>query len=235
MAEAGKKPAARSAPKPAKKPVAKKVKATGRKQAATKATARGATAARKPKAATATGRARAKKTPPRPVKVEKGPAKKSAKVPTTAKATVAKPSVKARPAPKAPARPRRPSGPPLSARQLDRLRGLLRDARERHLHTAEDLEAEAETLATEREPGDTQFDEESGEGDTVTVERERDLVQAASERQTVEDIDRAIARMDAGRYGICVSCGGRIPVARLEVIPWTELCVDCKARGERRR
>jgi RNA polymerase-binding protein DksA len=217
MAKAAKKPATRSAAKPAKKPAAKKAKAP----------------ARKPVAAKATKSSRASAT-----KAAKAPSKKAAKAP--AKATKApaakatKPATKA-PASKAPPKPKKPSGPPFSARQLERLRGLLREARQRHLHTAEELEAEAETLATEREPGDTQFDEESGEGDTISVERERDLVQAAAERQTVDEIDEAVARMDGGKYGVCVSCGARIPVARLEVIPWTELCVDCKARGERRR
>ncbi len=58
---------------------------------------------------------------------------------------------------------------------------------------AEELEASAEQLASEREQGDTQFDEESGEGDTVSVERERDLSLSATARQTVDDIDRALA------------------------------------------
>ena len=65
--------------------------------------------------------------------------------------------------------------------------------------------------------------------------RERDLALSATARQTVEDIDAALERMESGTYGYCASCGDRIPVARLEVIPWAELCVKCKARGERRR
>ena len=61
------------------------------------------------------------------------------------------------------------------------------------------------------------------------------LALSATARQTVDDIERALARMANGTYGLCVSCGDRIPVARLEVIPWAEQCVKCKARGERRR
>ena len=103
------------------------------------------------------------------------------------------------------------------------------------LRQADELQAEAELLASEREQGDTQFDEESGEGDTVSVERERDLALSATARQTVEDIERALDRMPTGTYGLCVTCGDRIPVARLEVLPWAVQCVKCKARGERRR
>ena len=65
---------------------------------------------------------------------------------------------------------------------------------ERLLHQSEELAAEAEQLAREREGGDTQFDEESGEGDTVNVERERDLLLSASARQVVEEIDEALVR-----------------------------------------
>jgi RNA polymerase-binding transcription factor DksA len=88
---------------------------------------------------------------------------------------------------------------------------------------------------TEREQGDTQFDEESGEGDTISVERERDLMLSATASQAVEEIDAALARMDAGTYGLCTPAGRRIAVARLEAIPWAETCVECKQRVERRR
>ena len=55
-----------------------------------------------------------------------------------------------------------------------------------------DLKAEADSLAQEREPGDVQFDEESGEGGTVTVDRERDLALSAQALPAVEEIDDAL-------------------------------------------
>ncbi len=118
---------------------------------------------------------------------------------------------------------------------LDKLRRLLEEERETYVRQARDLAAEAEALATEREPGDTQFDEESGEGDTLNVERERDLALSASANQAVEEIDRALRRMDAGSFGICERCGKKIAVARLEALPFAALCIECKSREERRR
>ena len=118
---------------------------------------------------------------------------------------------------------------------LEKLRRLLEEERETYLRQARDLAAEAEALASEREPGDTQFDEESGEGDTLNVERERDLALSASANQAVEEIDRALRRMDAGTYGICERCGKKIAVARLEALPFAALCIECKSREERRR
>ena len=118
---------------------------------------------------------------------------------------------------------------------LERLRRLLEEERETYVRQAHDLAAEAEALASEREPGDTQFDEESGEGDTLNVERERDLALSASATQAVEEIDRALRRMDVGTYGICERCGKKIGVARLEALPFAALCIECKSREERRR
>ena len=64
---------------------------------------------------------------------------------------------------------------------------------------AESLKAEADMLMAEREPGDVQFDEESGEGDTLAVERERDLALSAQAQAAVEEIDLALGQ-DQGRH-----------------------------------
>jgi DnaK suppressor protein len=40
----------------------------------------------------------------------------------------------------------------------------------------------------------------------------------------------ALARIDAGTYGVCVSCDGRIPFGRLLVMPETARCVACGPR-----
>ena len=111
----------------------------------------------------------------------------------------------------------------------------LTDERATYLRQAETLQAEADSLTEDREPGDVQFDEESGEGDTVNVERERDLLLSASARQTVEEIDRALERIAGGTYGVCLPAGRRISLERLDALPYADTCVDCKARAERRR
>ena len=99
----------------------------------------------------------------------------------------------------------------------------------------ESWQQEAESLANDREGGDTQFDEESGEGDTFNVERERDLLLSATARQIVDEIDRALERMKNKTYGVCVPAGRRISLERLDALPYAETCVECKARAERRR
>jgi RNA polymerase-binding transcription factor DksA len=254
-ASAAKKPA--KAPTKTATPVKKGVKTAAPKKAPAQKAARGKAVAKKVSAQKpARGKPPAKKAVAKKPVAKKSPEKKAPakKAPAQkAKAPEPEPEAPKRPKPTAAdliPKPARKSGSvicPLSGfevvpqkaslgeRTIERLRTHLTEERERHLRQANDLAAEAEALAHERDQGDTQFDEESGEGDTVNVERERDLLLSASARQTVEQIDAALARMDAGTYGLCVPAGRRIAVERLDAIPYAEECVDCKARAERRR
>lgn len=102
--------------------------------------------------------------------------------------------------------------------------------RERASYTssADRLAAEAAALMADREPGDVQFDEESGEGDTIAVERDRDLALSAAARQSVADIDAALERLDNNTYGLCVAGDDVIPRERLEAIPEASVCVTHK-------
>src|SRR5690349_21034516 len=43
-------------------------------------------------------------------------------------------------------------------------------------------------------------------------------------------IEEAIHRLDQGAYGICMECENEIPAARLEAVPWTRVCVNCKEK-----
>jgi DnaK suppressor protein len=71
----------------------------------------------------------------------------------------------------------------------------------------------------------------TGQGDVDSLlEREVADASAARARDAIEDIDAALARMDAGTYGLCESCGIPIPVERLEAIPHARFCVRCAAR-----
>ncbi len=121
--------------------------------------------------------------------------------------------------------------PQFDKKYLDKQRRLLMEERSRYVTSATRLKAEADSLVEEREPGDVQFDEESGEGDTLAVERERDLALSAHARAAVDQIDAALARIDNGTYGICLVSGKPIPRQRLNAIPWAAERVEHKAGG----
>ena len=112
---------------------------------------------------------------------------------------------------------------------------LLREARIDLVGQADRLQDEANQLIEEHEMGDAQFDEEGGEGDTMVVERERDLALSAQARQMVADIDAAMERLKVGTYGYSLQSGRPIPRERLEAIPWAEVLVEEKVGGIGRR
>jgi DnaK suppressor protein len=118
---------------------------------------------------------------------------------------------------------------------MDEQRALLLEERIEYQRQADDLKAEADSLALDREPGDVQFDEESGEGGTVAVDRERDLTLSAQALATIDEIDFAVEAIDKKLYGACEHCGQPIPKARLRVLPYARLCVACKSGGLHRR
>jgi DnaK suppressor protein len=118
---------------------------------------------------------------------------------------------------------------------LQEQRILLLAERETYTQQAVNLKAEADQLAEDMEPGDIQFDEESGEGGTMNVERERDLALSAQAQAAVEEIDKALAKIANGTYGYCEQCGQPIPKARLKALPYASLCVACKSGGLSRR
>jgi DnaK suppressor protein len=68
---------------------------------------------------------------------------------------------------------------------------------------------------------------------TETVDREIDYTLEEADARLLASIDAALARIEAGTYGICVNCGAQIPPERLEAMPWATLCIDCKRKEER--
>jgi RNA polymerase-binding transcription factor DksA len=163
---------------------------------------------------------------------KKAAAPKAAKAPAKEPVRVVSPPALARKAVVKKAPPKRTG--PLDKFLLGQL-AALEEERVTYVRQAASLKAEADLLAAEREPGDVQFDEESGEGDTLAVERERDLALSFQASQAVEEIDLAVAKLHDGTYGVCEQCNGIIPKERLRALPHAALCVQCKSAGFSRR
>lgn len=64
----------------------------------------------------------------------------------------------------------------------------------------------------------------------MAIERESDEVLeglGTKGQAEIRQIKSALARMDAGEYGLCVTCGERISEDRLDVLPFTPFCRKC--------
>jgi RNA polymerase-binding transcription factor DksA len=230
--------AKKSATAAQKKPVVASKKATTAKKAAAAPRKHSPPTKKTPTAPT-------KKGPPTAAarKPEKAPAKKAAtsggaKTATGNGAAPATVSARSTFSPKAkPPTPVRPKTGPYAkdTKFLDEVRELLQAERAIYQEQAVSLRAEADSLALEREPGDVQFDEESGEGGTVTVDRERNLALSGQATLAVEEIDDALRRIADKSYGYCERCFQPIPKPRLRALPYARLCVACKSGGLSRR
>ena len=65
------------------------------------------------------------------------------------------------------------------------------------------------------------------------IERERAFLTASAEGRSLLEVDEALRRLYRNEYGVCESCGEDIALKRLEAVPQTTLCLDCKAREEK--
>ena len=86
------------------------------------------------------------------------------------------------------------------------------------------LEDDREEIPSDNHPGDAA---------TSTFDRELDATLEGNEERLLQAIDAALQRIENGTYGICRSCGRPIDPERLEALPWTTQCIDCKRREER--
>ncbi len=97
-----------------------------------------------------------------------------------------------------------------------------------------ELEASGAALAgLMRDSGDGAGDDEADTG-TKNITREHELSLAANAQEMLEQTERALARLDAGTYGLCEICGKPIGKARMQAFPRATLCVEDKQKQERR-
>lgn len=64
-------------------------------------------------------------------------------------------------------------------------------------------------------------------------DREINLILTDRDRDKLQALDDALARLDEGTYGVCESCDAAIAEGRLEALPFTRLCVSCQADREK--
>lgn len=72
-------------------------------------------------------------------------------------------------------------------------------------------------------------DEHDPDGATIAFERAQVDALARDAAARVEEVDAALARLDAGSYGVCEGCGLPIAAGRLEARPTARTCVACAA------
>ncbi len=121
-----------------------------------------------------------------------------------------------------------------SKKELDDLRERLVSERSELQEQLTTIEEQSFAASQSDLSGEVSFDEENADAGTFTFERERDLSIENNVRDLMGKIDRALARMDDGTYGLCSRCGKPIEKARLKALPYVDLCLkDAQAQSRR--
>lgn len=124
---------------------------------------------------------------------------------------------------------------PLTKKEIADLKERL-EAERRDLEAQlEELEESTFSIAQSDLTGEMGFDEEYADAGTATFEREKDLSLVNNLRDLMERIDKALAKIQDGTYGLCDRCGNPIEKLRLKALPYANLCLKDKQAEERVR
>lgn len=104
-------------------------------------------------------------------------------------------------------------------------RGALTAERTRAEKLLADVERSMRDVSDARDGANTD-DEHDPEGATLAWERGSLGAVRDDARRRIDQVDAALARLDAGSYGTCAVGGEPIPEARLAVVPWAATCVE---------
>ncbi len=119
-----------------------------------------------------------------------------------------------------------------AAIDTEHYRKRLLDERER-VQEAIDYLHEENSGSLEDETQEIQSDNHPGDMATATLDREIDYTLEENSERLLSAIDAALVRIEDGTFGTCRTCGRAIDPARLEALPYTTQCIDCKRKEER--
>lgn len=109
---------------------------------------------------------------------------------------------------------------------VDTAADALKEERAKVVHQLRELGATESGDLT----GDVDFGEGFADAAAATAERSEVLGIVDNLRKIIDDIDRALAKVDDGTYGMCEFCGKEIDADRMEFRPTSRYHVDCKEK-----
>ncbi len=93
------------------------------------------------------------------------------------------------------------------------------------------LEQERDHLVSQLEElGSLNYDSNFADSSQVTAERGEAETLANNLRESLDEVEHALAKQDDGTFGQCENCGKPIAMPRLEAMPTARFCIDCASK-----
>ena len=115
----------------------------------------------------------------------------------------------------------------MDTKTRDALRKTLFSERERLTADLAELERSGQEALSDMS-GENNYRDHMADQGTATFNKELDMSLEENVRDLLEQVDEALARIDAGEYGLCTSCGKPISAERLKAMPAAGKCISCK-------
>ncbi|GAB4168206.1 MAG: hypothetical protein Kow00108_01170 [Calditrichia bacterium] len=122
----------------------------------------------------------------------------------------------------------------MKKKDIERFKNILEKLKDETLETIDRLKQTAlETNYREASGDHAGYTSHMADQGTDAMEREKAFLFLSREEKFLRQIEGALQRIELGEYGICRVCGEEIDVKRLEAVPTTRICVDCKQKESR--
>ena len=122
-------------------------------------------------------------------------------------------------------------GRKLADSTVERFKKKLKAELARLRRLVEEYEQELQEARLTESSSDRSPEPGNAEAGSMKFEYEKELSIEQNTLDLLGKVERALERVHQGGYGICESCGNSIPVERLNVLPYTAVCVDCARRN----
>ncbi|MEX0865685.1 MAG: TraR/DksA C4-type zinc finger protein [Acidimicrobiia bacterium] len=119
----------------------------------------------------------------------------------------------------------------LAKTTVERFQKRLEAERNRLETQISEYEREIEEARLTESSSDRSPDPGNAEASSMKLEYAKELSIEQNTLDLLGKVRNALARIEAGGYGLCESCGKSIPLERLGILPYSTLCVECAAKA----
>ncbi|MEA1972842.1 MAG: TraR/DksA family transcriptional regulator [Candidatus Cloacimonadota bacterium] len=117
---------------------------------------------------------------------------------------------------------------------LEKYKKLISEEKDETLKLIQNINKSIEHMSEDCNGNNSSDPDNQSDFGSSTDYIERQVYLLEKENDKLEGLNKALRRIFNKSYGICQICGKYIPEARLKIVPFANLCIDCKSKEETR-